>query len=258
MTAFVVPYGTGTGHYYVHTNSTALVHTSSSTIDTVFANQQWTADSRYMTTSTTTCGSWSSASTATSIAWFTNVYQFTPEAEEQVRKRNLLYQRERARKVHRAKGAIKRALKLMDSVGFGNDIRIFLRGDSIEIAHPDSLFKFVMHKQSYGGVIDKTINTGIGTPYVLDLYTKTDVFVASLCVYLKDTPILDQILAVSMFIKSGDEDIILKQANWFRLTDDEDTVLEVAVNYPELEDKLRLQRFGPRMPSKLEHCCPVS
>lgn len=244
MPAYVVPWSNGTNVYYLETNSTSLAHASLNT-DGIFVSYQTPFSSSCTSTvSRTTCGTWTIPSSLMT-GWFTNVYELTPEAEEQARKRRLIQEREKARKVHRAKGAIKRALKLIDSVGFGNDIRMFLRGDSIEISHPASLFKFVIYKQPYNGVIEKTIHAGIGTPYKLDLYTKTDVFVASLCVYLKDTPILDQILAVTMFIKSGDEDIILKQANWFHLTDDEDTVLEVVVNHPELEDKLRLQRFGP-------------
>lgn len=248
----VVVCGETAHSYYVHTNGTALVYptTQTSSIDFGYTTPM-SGMYRVIGTSTTNV-TWTSTTTTNSHPWFTNSYQLTPESEEQARKRRLEYQRDRERKIHRAKGSIKRALKLMDNVGFGNDIRIFLRGDSIEISHPASLFKFVLHKQSYHSVIDKTINAGIGTPYMLDLYTKTDVFVASLCVYLKDTPILDQILAVSMFIKSGDEDIILKQANWLRLTDDEDVVLDIAVNYPELEDKLRLQRFGPRQPTLLQ------
>lgn len=248
----VVVCGDAVHSYYVHTNETALVYPTTRTSPISFAYPTPISGMYQVARSSTTNVTWASATTTNSRPWFINSYQLTPESEEQVRKRRLEYQRERERKIHRAKNAIKRALKLMDNVGFGNDIRIFLRGDSIEIAHPASLFKFVLHKQSYHSVIDKTINAGVGTPYVLDLYTKTDVFVASLCVYLKDTPILDQILAVSMFIKSGDEDIILKQANWLQLTDDEDVVLDIAVNYPELEDKLRLQRFGPRQPTLLQ------
>lgn len=245
MPAYVVPWSNGTNVYYLETSSTSLINVNPSTNGLVVSYQTPFSPSFTSTATTTTCGTWTVPSSF-ATGWFPKVYELTPEAEEQARKRRLIQERDRARKVHRAKGAIKRALKLIDNVGFGNDIRMFLRGDSIEISHPDSLFKFVIHKQPYNGVIEKTIHAGIGTPYKLDLYTKTDVFVASLCVYLKDTPILDQILAVTMFIKSGDEDIILKQANWFHLTDDEDTVLEVVVNHPELEDKLRLQRFGPR------------
>lgn len=252
MPGYVVPLSNWTNVYYLETSSTSLAHLSPNTDGLVVVNYQTPFSSCCTSAVTsTTCGTWS-ASSSLGTGWFTKVYELTPEAEEQARKRRLLQERDRARKVHRAKGAIKRALKLIDSVGFGDDIRMFLRGDSIEISHPASLFKFIIHKQPYNGVIEKTIHAGIGTPYKLDLYTKTDVFVASLCVYLKDTPILDQVLAVTMFIKSGDEDVILNQANWFSLTDDEDTILEVAVRYPELENKLKLQRFGPREPLTLQ------
>jgi hypothetical protein len=132
----------------------------------------------------------------------------------------------------------------MDNVGFGDDIRIFLGGDDIEIAHPESMFKFVLTKHRHPTLIEKTINGGYSTPYHLRLFTKTNVHVANLCVVLEDTPILDQILAVSMFIRTGDEEHILQKANWSSLTDDEDTLLQIAVERPQLCSKFRHHRFS--------------
>lgn len=152
-------------------------------------------------------------------------------------------QMKRAAEVHRAKGAIKRALKLMEGVGMGNDVKVFLGGGTIEISHPDSLLKFLITKSPYYGVIDKTISPGCSVPFKLQLYTKTDVHVADLCVFMEDTPILDQIMAVTLFVKSGDESALLKTANWSRLTRDEDVVLDLAVWSPDCEKKLELERF---------------
>ena len=149
-------------------------------------------------------------------------------------------QRQHAIKVEHAKGAIKRALKLMDNVGFGNEVKVFLGGSSVEVSHPDSMFKFLLTRSRYAGLIDKTINTGGHMiPYKLELYTKTDVHVADLCVYMQDTPILDQVLALSMFIRSGEEDYILEKANW--TIKDCDTVLRQAIllEKPCLSSKLK-------------------
>lgn len=141
--------------------------------------------------------------------------------------------------VQRAKNSIKRALKLMDGVGFGNDVRVFLGGDSIEVSHPESMFKFLLTKSKYGTLLDKTRYPGHSTPYNLQLYTKTNVHVANLCVYMEKTPVLDQVLALSMYIKSGNEDLILKQANWTLYADD-DEKLKIAEVHPMLSAKLRL------------------
>jgi hypothetical protein len=104
----------------------------------------------------------------------------------------------------------------MDNVGFGDDVRVFLNGDDVEVSHPESIFKFVLSKKN-DSLLRYTTYPTRSTPYHLDLYTKTNVYVASLCVYFEDTPVLDQVLALSMFIKTGDEEHILKTANWSRV-----------------------------------------
>jgi len=172
------------------------------------------------------------------------VYNYSPENAAATEKRNRERQKKRLHAIHRAKGSIKRALRLMDNVGFGDDIRVFLSGDDIEISHPSSMFKFVLTKFSGASLINRTIDGGFSTPYNLRLFTKSNVHVANLCVVLEDTPILDQVLAVSLFIKTGDEEHILQRANWSRLTDDEDTLLQIAVERPELCRKFRHHRFS--------------
>lgn len=137
------------------------------------------------------------------------------------------------------RNSIKRALKLMTGLGFEEDVRIFLNGDSIEVSHPDSLLKFVITKYSRS-LIRRTEHPGLSTPYRLELYTKSDVHVADLCVYMEETPVLDQVLGVAMFIKSGSEEMILSQANWSSITDDMEMREILALEYPYLKPKLRL------------------
>lgn len=139
----------------------------------------------------------------------------------------------------KTKSSIKRALKLMMNVGFEEEARIFLKGDTVEVSHPESLLKFVIKKESYHSIIDRTVRPGYSTPYSLSLYTKSDIHVANLCVYMENTPMLDQVLAVAMFIKSGSEEMILKQANWSRLNNDRALRDILALEYPYLSRKLQ-------------------
>lgn len=147
------------------------------------------------------------------------------------------------------KQSIKRALKMMTGLGFEEEARIFLRGDTVEVSHPDSMLKFVIKKYS-GSLIRRTEHPGYSTPYELQLYTKGDVHVANLCVYIEETPILDQVLGVAMFIQSGSEEIILSQANWSSLNRDMELREILALEYPYLEKKLHLgeQRFNNNYP----------
>ena len=232
----IVPTSTDTNVIFYNTaNATQLVTIGSNGIYTT-AFGTGTTGSIYLNNSISTTGS----------GIWCNVLQNPIDDETYTRHLEIkrkISERNRSAAVHRARGSIKRALKLMDNVGFGNDIRIFLSGDEIEVSHPDSLFKFVISKGSHD-LINRTISPSHSTPYNLTLYTKTNIYVAKLCVVVKDTPVLDNVLAIAMFIKSGDEEHILKMANWYSLTDDEDVVLELALLDPLVERKLKLERFN--------------
>lgn len=67
-----------------------------------------------------------------------------------------------------------------------------------------------MAKSKYGTLADSTINPSFRTSYKLALYVKTNAHVANLCLYLKDTPILDQLFAVGMCIRTGTKTIYLR------------------------------------------------
>ena len=153
--------------------------------------------------------------------YFSNVrYDDDPRWVDYEARRKRQYERDRRVSVHKAKSAIKKALKLIDNMGFGDEVRIFIGGDEIVVDNPDSIFKFVL-KRGRQSIVERTINPGYSTPYSLELLTKDDVHVANLCVYLKDTPVLDQVLAIALYIKSGDEEEVLQKANWFNPTQDE-------------------------------------
>lgn len=147
-------------------------------------------------------------------------------------------ERSRSASIQRAKGSIKRALKLIDNMGFGNDIRMFLGGDEIVIYHEESIFKFVISRKSHANLIDSTMRPGFSIPYKLQLFTKTDVHVADLCVYLKDTPLLDQVLAVVMYIRSGSEEDVLDKANWFNVNRNERLAALLATENPKYARKM--------------------
>ena len=168
-------------------------------------------------------------SAAGDICWSYPVSSYDPAARE---KSHREYEKKRLHNIIRAKTSIKKALKLIDNVGFGNEVRVFLGGDSIEVSHPDSAFKFVLTKPY--SVIDKTLSPGASTPYKLELYTKTDVHVADLCVYMKDTPVLDQVLAITMFIRAGDEEMVMAKANWSRRTGNREVIKLLQHHYPTL------------------------
>jgi hypothetical protein len=164
----------------------------------------------------------------------TTVAQFTSSALHG----NLQAAKKIAKPNHRpVRSAIKKGLKLITGLGFADEIKCFMGGSGIEVSHPDSEFKFVLTKDR--DILYYTKNPGYSTPYKLELYTKTNVFISKLCVYMENTPVLDQVLGMMMFVKSGDEDLILGKANYPGLTNNMQIRDELSDRYPHLADKLR-------------------
>jgi hypothetical protein len=141
----------------------------------------------------------------------------------------------------KARGAVKKVSKLFSSFGQEENLRLFVSGQEITLSHPDSKLKFVVRAlQEKGWLLDRSIRGNDHTPYDLSVYTKDDVFVTRLCVYFQDSPVLDQVLALTMFVESGSEMDVLKKANWFSHNMQvEKTIVEW---YPELDEKYALAR----------------
>lgn len=137
------------------------------------------------------------------------------------------------------RNSIKRALKLMSNFGMEEETRIFLGGNKVEVSHSDSIFKFVIEKYN-NNLIRSTEYCGNATPYKLGLYTKTNIHIANLCVIFQDTPLLDQVFGLSMFVKNGEENMILEKANFFSINQDKEILRAVSIDNPVLQKKLRL------------------
>ena len=144
----------------------------------------------------------------------------------------------------RAKAAIKKATKLFQNLGQEKNLSLFVSGHEVHLSHPDSAFKFVLRPlQVSGWLVDRTTEGRTHTPYELALFTKDDVFLANLCVYFENTPVLDQLLALTLFVESGAELELLEKANWFATGNWTEDKSRVVLNaYPTLGHKLPKKR----------------
>ena len=136
------------------------------------------------------------------------------------------------------KQSIKRAVKMLERFGLGDDVRMFMKGESIEISHPDSNLKFVITKNR--SLIDGSRSKTYSSPFKTEIYTKDNIFIAQLCVYTENTPVLDHMLNLALHVKTGDEDIILQKANYTRQSDDREKLFLLANERPYLQNKLRI------------------
>jgi hypothetical protein len=127
-----------------------------------------------------------------------------------------------------SKASLKKALKLFGRMGKEQDVRMLVAGHEVTLSHPDSPFKFVLKAHSGDWLHRRTDEPGHGSPFSIHLLTKDDVHLAQLCVYFDKTPVLDQLLALTMFVESGQEKLILEKANWFGVSDLEDASVDGA------------------------------
>jgi hypothetical protein len=115
----------------------------------------------------------------------------------------------------RARSAVKKAVRLFTRTGLEESVRLMVSGREVELSHPDSPFKFVLQPLQAGWLEQKTLVPGGHVPYQMTLLTKDEVFLSRLCVLFDQTPVLDQLLALTLFVESGSEAEILSKANWF-------------------------------------------
>lgn len=118
-----------------------------------------------------------------------------------------------------AKGAIKRGLRLFERTHQMDTVKALINEQEVEISHPNSPLKFVITSFSSKWLVSGTLHVQATAPFGLAIYTKSNVHLANLCVYVKQTPILDQLFSLMLFIQSGNEDEILKVANFFSVQD---------------------------------------
>lgn len=124
---------------------------------------------------------------------------------------------EEAKLVGRAKRAIRRAYSLFDAHSKSQMLSMFVGGAAVEISHPESDLKFVVQSlTSNDWLIRRSAKEfSAHTPFELAVLTKDDIFLGNLCVYFKGSPVLDQLLALTLYIEAGEEEKILEKANFF-------------------------------------------
>ncbi len=114
------------------------------------------------------------------------------------------------------KASIKKATKLFERMDQTSKLRMFISNEEVTIDSEESKVKFIVRSTGGPGwLFDRTQHGRSHTPYELMVLTKDDVFLMKLCVYFKDTPVLDQLLAISVLVDAGDEERLLTKGNWF-------------------------------------------
>lgn len=97
-------------------------------------------------------------------------------------------------------------------------LKIFFSGEELKLT--SNKYIYSIQKKNNQTLVNNMDNTNlIHIPYKLDIYDKeTNVFLSSMCVYFDKTPILDQIVGLSLYIKDQEtEKTFLEAANYFNI-----------------------------------------
>lgn len=138
----------------------------------------------------------------------------------------------------KARGAIKKAVSLLSSFGMEKNVQMLVSGGTVTLSHPDSPFKLELEPLQEGWLEDRTLNPGCTSPFKLSVVTNEGVFLSRLCVYFRDTPVLDQLLALAMYVQTGNMNDVLSTANWFGYENAEMVRTVLADKSPDLVKKV--------------------
>lgn len=116
-----------------------------------------------------------------------------------------------------ARKAIVRAVDLFSKFFNKKDIEGFIKG--YEYVIEGKKFNYRLTKTDRTNLLLNTISpNNIHIPYDLEITNKDNVVLAKACYLFENTPIIDQIIAFTMMIKSGNEEEFIQKANLFSTT----------------------------------------
>ena len=117
-----------------------------------------------------------------------------------------------------ARKSIKKAVKLFTRLFGDQKIKAFLSGH--EFIVNGKMYDYRITKSKFHKVIDHHIKCDGGhIPYDLELITKDNIVLASLCIYVENTPVIDQLIALCLYVQNEENEIeYLQQANFSKKT----------------------------------------
>lgn len=136
-----------------------------------------------------------------------------------VRKSGLTYGDFSSTDKKKARKSITRAVELFGKFFNQKDIDGFIKG--YEYIVEGDKFNYRLTKGDRTNILHHTLNpSSIHIPYDLEITTKNNVVLAKACYLFENTPIIDQIIAFTMMIKSGNELEFIEKANLFQKSND--------------------------------------
>ncbi len=108
------------------------------------------------------------------------------------------------RRVRHGRKAARKGMKLYGNLFGQEGIKTFVRGDTLRIE--GTLYDY--HVTKTVGIVKHSANPTSGhIPYQLDIHDKSGQFLAGGCVYFQDTPVIDQIIGLSLHVRDREDEV---------------------------------------------------
>lgn len=123
------------------------------------------------------------------------------------------------RERNRERKVLKRSMKIYEKFRGSSEIRTFVSGETITIN--GTLYDYVVQKKKRANLLQHSGKPNTHTiPYDLTLRSKDGTKLAQGCVYFPETPVIDQVLALSFHVQQKENELlILEKTNWYNRTD---------------------------------------
>jgi len=114
-----------------------------------------------------------------------------------------------------AQKVMKRSVATMEKIIGHENVSLFFAKDGFDITGNKFIFRFTKSKSI--NLVSNAMSPEKyhSVPYKLSLHSLDGAYLATGCIYIDATPALDQITAVVLNIKSGNEINLVKTTNWF-------------------------------------------
>lgn len=94
------------------------------------------------------------------------------------------------------------------------ELKLFVGGGNVEVSHEDSDLKFSLKRNQYLDLEKRSIPHSTQWSNIdVSILTKDDVWLCDVCVYIQDTPVLDQLMALIMLVEAGLEEQLIEKGN---------------------------------------------
>lgn len=152
--------------------------------------------------------------------------------------------------IKKGKSVVKKSLRTLERLAGSETTRLFVRGEEIIVQGKEFSFRFQKNPEFNTVLASATPEHRRHISFKLDLLTATGDYLATGCVYVPDTPVLDQVTGLMLHIRSGNEQEIVRVTNWFGCSEEFLTYAPLKIIRDQKAAEIQ-ERFREHLPQEI-------